>query len=173
MSETLAFSPAAKKQIAEFVRRYPRKQGALIPVLYIAQDQFGYLPPNVLQLVAAELELPLASVLSTAMFYTMLHKTPVGRYQVQICTNVSCYLLGSDDLAAAAKEELGVDFGETTDDGLFSLESVQCLCACDKAPCLQINKDDKFNVTPDQLRQTIRDLRDSVNSEPAQGGAHA
>lgn len=159
MSDPVQFSPASLAQIAELGRRYPRAQGALIPVLYVAQDQFGWLKPEVMQLVATTLELPLSSVLATAMFYTMLHKKPVGRFHVQICTNVSCYLLGSDQLMEIAQAALGIGPGETTPDGIFTLESVQCLCACDKAPTLQINKDDYFKVTPAKFKELLENLQ--------------
>ncbi len=177
MSETLvpntplAFSNASRQKIQELVGRYPRKQAALIPALYVAQDEFGWLKPEVMELVARELELPIASVLSTAMFYTMLHKQPVGKFSVQICTNVSCYLLGSDQLMETARDVLGIEPGETTPDGLFTLEEVQCLCACDRAPTLQINKDDYFNVTPDKLQQVLEHFR--ATSGQQAGGHHA
>ena len=177
MSESVVFSKATKSKIAELVGRYPRKQGALIPVLYLAQDEFGWLRPEVMQLVATTLELPLATVLATAMFYTMLYKKPVGRFHVQVCTNVSCYLLGSDQLMAVAEDVLGIKAGETTADGLFTLDSVQCLCACDRAPTLQINKDDKFNVTPVNFRAMLAALQtDGVELGPRPGwpaNAHA
>ena len=159
MSEPIAFSAATNAKIADLLGRYPRKQGALIPTLYVAQDEFGWLKPEVMQLVADTLELPLASVLATAMFYTMLHKKPVGRFHVQICTNVSCYLRGSDDLMAVAQQALGLAPGESTPDGLFTLESVQCLCACDRAPTLQINKEDYFKVTPAKLKELLAQLQ--------------
>lgn len=154
----LAFSPASKARIADLVTRYPRKHGALIPVLWLAQEEFGWLKPEVLDLVAAELSLTNAQVLATAMFYTMLYKKPHGRFHVQICTNVSCYLRGADDLVAAASDALGIRPGETTPDGQFTLEQVQCLCACERAPTLQINKTDYFNVTPEKLREVLADL---------------
>lgn len=159
MSDSVAFSDASQARIAELLTRYPRKHGALIPVLYLAQDQFGWLRPDVMQLVATTLELPLSSVLATAMFYTMFHKKPVGRFHVQICTNISCYLLGSDALMETAQSALGIAPGETTADGLFTLESVQCLCACDRAPTLQINKDDHFKVTPQKLKDLLESLK--------------
>ncbi len=157
--ESPQFSPAARLKIAELLTRYPRKQGALIPVLWLAQDEFGWLSPAVLQMVADHLELALASVLATAMFYTMLYKKPHGRFHVQICTNVSCYLRGSDDLVTTAREALGLEPGETSADGLFTLEEVQCLCACERAPCLQVNQDDYFRMTPDSLRQLLAKLQ--------------
>ncbi len=170
MSEPVAFSAATNTKIAELLGRYPRKQGALIPTLYLAQDEFGWLKPEVMQLVADKLELPLASVLATAMFYTMLYKKPVGRFHVQICTNVSCYLLGSDELMAIAQQALGLAPGESTPDGLFTLEAVQCLCACDRAPTLQINKDDYFKVTPAKFKELLAQLKtDGVKLGPPVG----
>ncbi len=159
MSEPIAFSAATEAKIAELLGRYPRKQGALIPTLYLAQDEFGWLKPEVLQLVADRLELTLSAVLATAMFYTMLHKKPVGRFHVQICTNISCYLLGSDALMEIAQQALGIAPGESTPDGVFTLESVQCLCACDRAPTLQINKEDHFKVTPSELKALLETLK--------------
>lgn len=179
MSEPLAFSVASKQKIAELVSRYPRKQAALIPTLYIAQNEFGYLKPEVMELVAAELQVPVATVLATSMFYSMLHKKPVGKYHVQICTNVSCYLRGCDDLVATAKQVLGIGFGETTDDGLFTLEQVQCLAACGSAPALQVNEKDHFDVTPQVLRDLLEQLRDDADpgqktvSIDLRGGGHA
>lgn len=155
----VAFSPAAKARIADLLGRYPRKQGALIPVLWLAQEEFGWLRPAVLDLVAAELGLAKSAVLATAMFYTMLYKRPHGRYHVQICTNVACFLRGSDELVAAAVEALGIQPGETSEDGLFTLEQVQCLCACERAPCLQVNKKDYFDVTPAQLQELLEQLQ--------------
>lgn len=157
--ETLNFSPASKSAIAELLKRYPRKQGALMHTLFIAQDEFGWLKPEVLDLVARELDLPASQVLATAMFYTMFRKRPHGRYHIQICTNVSCYLRGCDALMDTAREVLGIEPGESTPDGLFTLESVQCLCACDRAPTLQVNKDDHFNVTTAQFRTILAELQ--------------
>jgi NADH-quinone oxidoreductase E subunit len=157
--EDLSFSSATQAKITELLTRYPRKQGALIPTLFLAQDEFGWLKPGTMELVAHTLELPVTTVLATAMFYTMLYKTPHGRFHIQICTNVSCFLLGADDLVAAAREVLGIAPGETSADGLFTLEQVQCLCACERAPTLQINKKDYFNVTPTKMREILADMQ--------------
>ena len=172
----LAFSADAKARIATLLARYPvdRKQAALIPALYVAQDEFGWLKPDVMELVARELEVPLTAVLSTAMFYTMLKKQPLGRWHVQVCTNVSCYLRGCDGLMDVARAELGIGPGETTSDGLFTLSAVECLAACGMAPALQIDKKDHFDVTPDQMRQLLRDLKAHAGAGPAAaaGGVH-
>lgn len=159
-SNGVAFSPGAKARVAELIGRYPRKQGALIPVLWLAQEEFGWLSPAVLDLVAAELGLTKSAVLATAMFYTMLYKQPHGRYHVQICTNVSCYLLGADDLVRVAIDALGIQPGETSEDGLFTLEAVQCLCACERAPTLQVNKKDYFKVKPAEFQQLLTQLQE-------------
>ncbi len=159
MSDSLAFSDATRGKIHTLLGRYPRKQGALIPVLYLAQDEFGWLRPEVMELVAKELELPVATVLATATFYTMLYKKPVGRFHVQICVNVSCYLLGSDELMSIAQETLGIAPGQTSSDGLFSLEAVQCLCACDRAPTLQINQTDYFKVKGADFRNVLTQMQ--------------
>jgi NADH-quinone oxidoreductase E subunit len=174
MMGSLAFSSTSKQRIAELVARYPRKQAALIPTLYVAQDQFGHLSDAVMQLVADELELPLASVFATAMFYTMLRKKPVGTWHLQICANVSCGLRGSDHLVGLVQDVLGIGPGETTADGLFTLEIVQCLAACGYAPALQVNKKDYFNVTPDGLKALIEELRTQrTEKSPETEAAHA
>jgi len=164
------FRPAALERIDALIRRYPRKQGALIPVLWLAQEEFGWLKPAVMDLVARTLGLSKSSVLATAMFYTMLYKRPHGRFHVQICTNVACYLRGADDLVAVASDVLGLRPGETSEDGLFTLEAVQCLCACERAPTLQVNRDDHFNVTPDELRTLLTQLQtDGLRLGPSVG----
>ena len=159
-----------RQKIAALVLRYPRKQGALIPALWLAQEEFGWLKPAILEQVANELQLSKSSVLATAMFYTMLYKRPHGRFHVQICTNVACYLRGSDDLVKTAIDALGIAPGETSEDGLFTLQEVQCLCACERAPCLQVNKKDYFDVTPDELRKLLTQLQtDGLRLGPSIG----
>ena len=157
MSAKLAFSDASKAQIQQLLGRYRDRRAALIPALWVAQRQFGWLSTDAMQLVAAQLDIPEAWVYSTATFYTMFHKRPVGKTHIQICTNIACYLRGADDLMDVVKQELGIGHGETTQDGQFTCESVQCLAACGYAPALQINEDDHFNVSAEQMRQLIAD----------------
>lgn len=166
------FSAEAKGRIQEMLTRYPQPRGALIPTLWIAQEEFGWLSEEVMQLVAAELGLPEGWVFTTATFYTMLRKQPVGKYHLQICTNISCYLRGSDELMAVAQDMLGIGPGETTEDGLFTLESVQCLAACGFAPAMVVNKRDFFNVAPDELEALIDGIEASEAAAAEQGGAH-
>ncbi len=171
-SESLQFSAAAKQRIATLVGRYPERRAALIPTLYVAQEEFGWLSRDAMRLVAAELDLPESWVFSTATFYTMLRKSPVGAWHLQICTNVSCYLRGSDTLMQIARETLGIEPGETTADGKFTLQAVECLAACGNAPALQVNKKDHFDVTPEALRELLISLRDEP-AAAANGGEDA
>ena len=171
-SEPLQFSAAAKQQIADLVGHYRERRAALIPALYVAQEEFGWLPREAMQLVAAELSLPESWVFSTATFYTMLRKSPVGKWHLQICTNVACYLRGSDALMKVARETLGIEPGQTTADGRFTLEAVECLAACGMAPALQVNKKDHFDVTPEKLRELLVSLRNEV-AAGANGGEDA
>ncbi len=143
------------RKIKDLTGRYPTNRGALIPALKLAQKEVGWLSPAVMTEVAKILELPESAVLNTATFYTMLYKEPVGKYHIQVCTNVSCYLNGSDMIVAAVKEKLGIDMGETTPDGKFSLEGVQCLAACGNAPAMQINEDYYENLTPEKVKEII------------------
>jgi NADH-quinone oxidoreductase subunit E/NADH dehydrogenase (ubiquinone) flavoprotein 2 len=154
-----AFSPAALERIAALRKRYPTNQAALIPTLFVAQKEFGHLSPPTLELVADTLGLPASKVVSTATFYTMFNKEPVGRFHVQVCKNISCYLRGSDDVTRAFEDELDVDCGATTADGLFTLTEVECLAACGRAPVVQINEDYHEWVSPEGARQLCEELR--------------
>lgn len=156
----LSFSTENERRIAEFLRRYPDPRAALLPVLHVAQEQFGYLSYEVMELVAQRLGIPPVEVLSTATFYTMYHKRPVGKYHIEVCANVSCYLRGSDSLLAAIEQELGIRAGETTEDGLFTLSTVECLAACGTAPVLQVNGKLYEMMTPEKARDLVRKLKE-------------
>ncbi len=165
----LAFSPDADREFDRIVRRYPNRRAALIPTLVLADRQFGYLSREAMEYVAKRLELPSAWVLSTATFYTLLRKRPTGRFHLQVCVNVACYLKGADQLGDHLKKRLGVGFGEVTPDGLFSLEGVQCLAACGTAPVIQVNDAYHEDMTLDKVDALIESLR----TAPADGGAAA
>lgn len=155
----LEFTPGNETAFQTLLSRYPTKQAALIPALYIAQNQFGHLSHEVMEYVAGRLELPTSKVLNTATFYTLLFKKPMGEYLVQVCTNVSCYLRGCDPVWSALKEKLGVGHGETTPDGMFTLEEVECVGSCGTAPVLQVNLDFHENITPEGACALIDTLR--------------
>jgi NADH-quinone oxidoreductase E subunit len=160
---TLAFSTEADRKIDEIVQRYPERSAALIPVLFVTQEEFGYLNTDALSLVAQRLDLPEAKVASTATFYTMFHKKPVGEYHLQVCKNISCYLRGADELVKCVREELGIGMGETTSDKRFTLTGVECLAACGTAPVVQVNEDYKESMSYDAMKDLIKELR----SKPA------
>jgi NADH-quinone oxidoreductase subunit E len=143
----------------EVISRYPRARSALIPLLHLAQEQDGYVTADAMEHLAELLGITPAEVLGTCSFYEMLKTEPVGRYLVNICTDISCMLLGGAELLEHAEEALDVKPGNTTSDGTFTLEDVECQAACTEAPCLQVNYRYFTNVTTDALDQLLEDLR--------------
>jgi NADH-quinone oxidoreductase E subunit len=149
------FSPTAKTKFDEYVRRYPIKRAAIMPTLWLAQEEFGWLSHEVLAYVAELLELSPAYVASVASFYTMYYKRPMGRHHVQVCTNLSCSLVGADRIVDCVRERLGIELGQTTTDQKFSLSEVECLGSCGTAPMMQINDDYWENLTPERTLEII------------------
>jgi NADH-quinone oxidoreductase E subunit len=133
------FSEASLAAYRALLGRYPTRRAALMPTLWLAQQEFGWLSLPVQQYVAELMELPLAWVTSVASFYTMYWKEPKGRWHIQVCRNLSCMLRGAGDVIQAVEDRLGIHHGERTADGRFSLEEVECLASCGTAPCLQLN----------------------------------
>jgi NADH-quinone oxidoreductase E subunit len=145
MSFTL--SAESLKRVEELVRRYPKKEAALLPVLHIVQREKGYISPDAERWVAAKLGVPPLQVREVLSFYTLLRRKPAGKYVIQVCRNISCFLAGSEDIVKYLEARLGIRAGETTGDGKYTLETVECLGNCDHAPCLMINDDDYGPVT--------------------------
>jgi NADH-quinone oxidoreductase subunit E len=143
----------------EIIGRFPRPKSALIPLLHLAQEQDGYVTDDAMRHIAELLGITPAEVLGTCSFYEMFKLEPVGRYLVNICTNISCQLMGAWELLEHAEHTLGIKPGGTTDDGLFTLEDVECIAACTEAPCLQVNYRYRYTVTPEQFDQLVDDLR--------------
>jgi len=138
-AERPCFSDARLAEIKTLVARYPAAQSALLPVLHMAQEDFGYLPMEVQQMVADVLELRLMAVREVVTFYTMFREQPCGKYLLEVCTNASCMLNGANELAAHMCEALGIKIGETTPDGMFTVTEVECAGACAGAPVVQVN----------------------------------
>ena len=136
------FSEAALAEYQAILTRYPTRRAALMPALWLAQREFGYLSVAVQQYVADLMELPLAWVASVVSFYTMYWTEQPARWHLQVCRNLSCALRGGLDVRDAIVGRLGIRHGERTADGRFSLEEVECLASCGTAPCLQINNGD-------------------------------
>ena len=143
-----------------------------MPLLDLAQRQHdNWLPRAAMDHVAELLGMPPISVYEVANFYTMYNLAPVGKYHVQVCTNISCYVRGSDAIVAACREELGIGFGETTEDGLFTFAEVECLGACVNAPMTQINDDYYEDLTPDSVRSILQALRQGETPAAGPQGA--
>jgi NADH-quinone oxidoreductase subunit E len=153
------FTDANVHTAREIIARFPRPKSALIPLLHLAQEQDGYVTEEAMRHIAELLDVTPAEVFGTASFYEMFVFEPCGRYRINICTNISCQLLGGWDLLEHAEEVLGIKAGSTTPDGLFTLEDVECIAACTEAPALQVNYRYRYKVTKEQFDQLIADLR--------------
>ncbi len=143
----------------EMIGRFPRPKSALVPLLHLAQEQDGYVAEDAMEHIAELVGITPAEVYGTASFYEMFKFERVGRYMVNICTNISCQLLGAWELLEHAEEHLGIKAGSTTADGLITLEDVECIAACTEAPCLQVNYRYRYNVTSDDFDALVDDLR--------------
>lgn len=139
--------------------RYPDRRSALMPLLYLAMAEDGYLTEEGAKQVADWLGITPAQVTSVASFYTMYKREPVGRYLVSCCTSISCMLLGGDEVLEAVEEEAGVPSGETDSEGVISVEHVECIGACGGAPAIQVNYELVEGVTPEKARELIRWLK--------------
>ena len=154
----IQFSSDALEEYQRILGKYPVKRAAIMPALWLAQREFGHLSAEVQQYVADLMGFPLAWVSGLASFYTMYYKKPVGKYHLQVCTNVSCMLRGSDDILRVIEDRLKVGLGQTTADGKFSLDEVECLASCGTAPMMQVNDDYHENLTPRSTLELIERL---------------
>ena len=147
------------EQAKSIIKRYPRSRSALIPLLHLAQEQDGWVAPEAMEHIAELLDLAPAEVLGTCSFYEMFKREPVGKYVVNVCTNISCQLLGGEELLARCEQALGIRAGSTTPDGLVTLEEVECIAACTEAPALQVNYRYFHKVSDAYAEELLRDLR--------------
>jgi NADH-quinone oxidoreductase subunit E len=135
--------------------RYPTKVALLLPALHAAQDETGWLPPEVLEEIGAYIGIHPAQVREVASFYTMYNLKPVGKYHLKICTNVACCLRGADELVEHCEKKLNIKVGETTKDRKFTLHEEECLGACGTAPAMMLNNDYHENLTAQRLDQLL------------------
>ncbi len=145
----IEFTEAELEEFKKIQDKYPEKQASLMPLLWMAQNKWGWLSTDVMRYCAYLLELPLAHVEGVANFYTMYFKKPVGKHHIQVCTNVACMLNGGEEIYKNFKEKLKIDNMEVTSDGLYSLEEVECMGACGMAPVVAVNEDfyEHFNIS--------------------------
>jgi NADH-quinone oxidoreductase subunit E len=146
-------------EVAEAISHYPVKRSAVLPLLWIAQRTWGWVPPAALKLVARTLELNDPEVFGVATFYTMFNLAPVGRHHLQVCMTLSCSLMGSDRLFKHLEKKLGIGHGETTKDGRFTLRRVECLAACGGGPCMQVNLDYYENLDEKNVDALLEKLK--------------
>jgi NADH-quinone oxidoreductase subunit E len=158
---------------AEIISRYPRPKSALIPLLHLAQEQDGHVSDEAMVHLAELVGVTPAEVLGTCSFYEMFKREPVGRYLLTICTNISCQLLGAEELLHHAERRLGIKAGGTTTDGLFTVEDAECMAACTEAPCLLVNyryfykvDNEDFDVIVEDLRNGRRPTRKAAEAGP-------
>ncbi|MDA8390834.1 MAG: NADH-quinone oxidoreductase subunit NuoE [Gammaproteobacteria bacterium] len=153
-------SEESRAKIDQEIAKYPpeHKQSAVMAALHIAQDEHGWLSVSLMDYVAGLLDMRPIQVYEVASFYTMYDLKPVGRHKISLCTNISCLLRGSDDIASHLKKRLGIGFGETTPDGRFTLKEVECLAACGGAPMFMIDKTYYENLTPGRVDEILDKL---------------
>jgi NADH-quinone oxidoreductase subunit E len=167
----MRFSADNLRLAEEIVSRYPLKKSALIPLLHLAQEQDGWVTNEAMEHVAELCEVTPAEVIGTGSFYEMFKFHPVGRYVVNICTNISCQLSGGEELLHHAEHTLGVKAGGTTPDGLFTLEDVECIAACTEAPCFQVNYRYFNRTSPEAFDEVVGALRAGRDPLAAQGNS--
>lgn len=155
----LEWPAALLPEVEAALARYPVKRSAVLPALWLAQRQWGWLSPSALQLVARTVELPEPEVFGIATFYTMFNLQPVGRHHLQVCMTLSCSLMGADRLFKHLEKRLGIGHGQTTPDGRFTLRKVECLAACGYAPCLQAGFDFHEHLDESKVDALLERLR--------------
>jgi NADH-quinone oxidoreductase subunit E len=165
------FSPELAARFDKLATIYPVKRSALVPMLIYAQDEVGYVSDEVVAELAVRLDLLELDVRSVLSYYSMLRTKPAGKYNVQVCTNISCMLRGGYDVYERFQEELGIGHKGVTADGVFSLEEVECIGACCWAPAIQVNYDFHDELSPDHVPGILADYRGKAKAEGA--GNHA
>ena len=152
------FSNEALDKFQKTVAKYPQKEAALLPTLWLAQEEFGYISRDVMLYIGKLLDIPPSKVYSVASFYTMFKKEPTGKYLIQVCRTLPCQLRGAEDVTNYISEKLGIGIGETTTDNKFTLIEVECLGSCGSAPMLQLNNDYHENLTKSEINKIIDNL---------------
>ena len=157
----MTFSPQLEDRFAKMLKSYPpgRTRSAVVPMLIYAQDETGAITQELIEEVARRCGVEPLQVDEVVGYYSMLHRKPQGKYHVQICTSISCMLVGAEELYDHTQKKLGIGHKQVTPDGQFSLEEVECMGACSWAPAVEINYDFHHFVTPEQLDKLIDDLR--------------
>ena len=155
----MRFSEEFETRYAEMVPHYPTKRSALVPTLLYAQDEVGFLSDEVIAEIASRLDLTDLEVRNVISYYSMLTTKPRGTFNVQVCTNISCMVRGGEEILHPCAKKLGVVNKQTTPDGIFTLEEVECIGACSWAPAAQVNYDFHENLTPEKMDKVLDEYR--------------
>ncbi|HYK49327.1 MAG TPA: NAD(P)H-dependent oxidoreductase subunit E [Terriglobales bacterium] len=155
----MQFSHEFETRFAEMLTHYPTKRSVLVPTLLCAQDEAGFLSDEVIHEIASRLELTELDVRNVISYYSMLTTKPRGKFNVQVCTNIACMLRGGEELYAHCRKKLGIGHKQTTPDGTFTLEEVECIGACSWAPAVQVNYDFHENLTVEKLDKVLEELK--------------
>jgi len=155
----ISFSAEQLAEVRRLQGLYPDPRGALLPVLHMAQETFGYVSLEVEEYVASLFTLSPAHVHEVVTFYTLYFREPTGRHVISVCHNLSCHLAGAPGIVAYLKDRLGIEVGDTTDDGRVTLFAVECLCACEHAPMAQVDDRYEMDLTPEKVDRLLAELR--------------
>jgi NADH-quinone oxidoreductase subunit E len=157
----MTFSPELEAKFEKLLQNYPdgRKRSAVVPMLLYAQDEVGSITPELVEEVARRTGTSALQIDEVVTYYSMLHRKPLGKHHIQVCTNISCLLTGGGELWDHACKKLGIGNKEVTPDGQFSLEEVECIGACSWAPAIQVNYEFRHDMTPEKLDRLIDELR--------------
>ena len=156
----MKFSDQLEARFADMLTHYPIKRSVLVPILLYVQDELGYLTDEAIEEIAGRLALTPLEVRNVISYYSMLRTRPAGKYNVQVCTNISCLLRGGEEILEHAKKKLGVARNKgITPDGMFSVEEVECIGACSWAPAMQVNYDFHENLTPEKVDEILEAYR--------------
>ena len=152
------------QEIDSILARYAQKRSAVLPILYIAQDEYGHLTDEAIREVAAIVQMPPTDVFEVVGFYTLFYNRPVGKWVLQVCDDVPCCFLGAEEIVADLENKLGIKAEGTTTDGMFTLQRVKCLADCDYAPVVQANLEYYRNMTPEKVDAMLTELRQRADS---------
>lgn len=157
MKHTIAFNGTKEQEekLMAVIEAHKNQEGAVIPVLHEAQDIYGYLPIEVQEMISEGLDVPLAEIYGIVTFYTQFTINPKGKYKIGVCLGTACYVKGSGDILEKVKELLGIDVGECTPDGLFSIDATRCIGACGLAPVMTVNDDVYGRLLPDDVEEIL------------------
>ena len=164
-----SLTPERQETLQDILTRYPNKMAATIPLLHLCQEQNGWVSDEAVDYVATTLELPTAHVFGVVTFYTLFWTHPMGKHHVWVCRTLSCALNGSDEVLERCKMKLGIDVGQTSDDGKFTLVELECLGSCGTAPVALMDEDLHENLTPDRICSLIDQVRDGTYTKGGSG----